>query len=56
MAKRSRSGELKGAISKRVQAKNPVTGKWVKLNVETGRIVSHKKTPGPYKNVRKKGN
>lgn len=54
MATRSKSGKLQGQVSKRVQALNPVTGKWVKINTQTGRIVSHKKTTGPYKNVRKK--
>ena len=54
MAKRDRSGKLKGPISKRVQALNPVTKKWVKINTDTGRIVEHKKSSGPYKGIRKK--
>lgn len=54
MAKRSSSGKLKGAISKRVQAKNPVTGRWVKIDKRTGKIISHKKSSGPYKGVSKK--
>ncbi len=54
MAKRDRSGKLKGPISKRVQALNPVTKKWVKIDTSTGRIVNHKKSSGPYKGVRKK--
>lgn len=54
MAKRGKSSKLKGAISKRVQAKNPLTEHWVKIDTKTGRIISHKKTPGPYKNVKKK--
>ena len=37
-----------------VQVFNPIIGKWVKINTQTGSIVSHKKTPGPYKNVEKK--
>ncbi len=54
MAKRDSSGKLRGPISKRVQAENPVTKRWVKIDTETGRIVDHKKSPGPYKSVRKK--
>lgn len=34
-----------------VQIQNPVTGKWVKIDTETGMIISHKKTEGPYKNI-----
>jgi len=54
MAKRGKSGKLKGAISNRVQAKNPITKKWVKIDTQTGRIINHKKTPGPYKNIKEK--
>lgn len=54
MARRGKSGGLKGPISKRAQAKNPITKKWVKIDTRTGRIVGHKKSPGPYKGVRKK--
>ena len=53
MAKRTSSG-LSGAVKDRVQVKNPLSGKWVKLDTKTGRIVDHKATKGPYKNVRKK--
>jgi hypothetical protein len=34
--------------------KNPVTDRWVKIDTTTGRIIDHKKSPGPYKNVKKK--
>lgn len=54
MARRDRAGRLRGPISKRVQVRNPVTKRWVKLDTDTGRIVDHKKSPGPYKNVRRK--
>jgi hypothetical protein len=43
-----------GAVKSRVQVKNPVTDRWVKIDTNTGRIIDHKKTPGPYKGVRKK--
>jgi len=41
-------------IKSRVQVKNPVTERWVKIDTTTGRIVDHKKTPGPYKGIKKK--
>lgn len=34
-----------------VQVKNPKTGRYVKIDRTIGRILSHKKTPGPYKNI-----
>lgn len=34
-----------------VQVKNPRTKKYVKIDRTEGRIVSQKKTPGPYKDV-----
>lgn len=44
----------RGAVKDRVQVFNPVTKRWVKLDTKTGRIVDHKKTPEPYKGVRRK--
>ena len=34
-----------------VQVKNPKTGRYVKIDRSKGRIVAHKKGPGPYKGV-----
>jgi hypothetical protein len=34
-----------------VQVKNPRSGKYVKIDRAQGRIVSYKKSSGPYKNV-----
>ncbi|SMD36225.1 hypothetical protein SAMN04488029_2782 [Reichenbachiella faecimaris] len=34
-----------------VQVKNPKTGRYVKIDREKGRIVAHKKSDGPFKNV-----
>jgi hypothetical protein len=34
-----------------VQAKNPRTNKYVKIDRSRGKIVSHKKSAGPYKGV-----
>jgi hypothetical protein len=53
MAKRDKSGKLRGAISNRVQVLNPVTKRYVKIDTARGRIIDHKKSPGPYKRVRR---
>ena len=55
MAKRDRRGQLVGQITNRVQVKNPLTGRWVKIDTTSGKIIEQKKTGGPYRNVRKKG-
>ena len=34
-----------------VQVKNPKTGKYVKIDRSQGKILSHKKSSGPYKGV-----
>ncbi len=34
-----------------VQTKNPKSGHYVKIDRSAGKIISHKKTTGPYKNV-----
>ena len=34
-----------------VQVKNPKTGHYVKIDRTEGKIISHKKSEGPYKNV-----
>lgn len=34
-----------------VQIKNPKTGRYVKIDRSKGRILSHKKSEGPYKGV-----
>ncbi len=34
-----------------VQVKNPRTGRYVKIDRSAGKIVAHKKSSGPYKNV-----
>lgn len=52
MAKNTGSGSRKGAVRDRVQALNPVTKRYVKIDTDTGRIIAHKKTAGPYKGVR----
>ena len=35
-----------------VQVKNPRSGRYVKIDRSAGRIVSQKKSPGPYKGIR----
>jgi len=37
--------------SKIVQTKNPRSGKYVKIDRSKGKILSTKKSPGPYKGV-----
>lgn len=40
------------AVKKKiVQVYNPKTKRWVKIDREIGKVVAHKKSPGPYKNV-----
>jgi len=34
-----------------VQVRNPRSGRYVKIDRSAGRIVSHKKSPGPYQGV-----
>ena len=34
-----------------IQTKNPITKRYVKIDVIDGHIVSHKRTKGPYKGI-----
>lgn len=34
-----------------VQAKNPRTNRYVKIDRSAGKIISHKKSTGPYKDI-----
>ena len=34
-----------------VQVYNPAIKRWVKIDRNLGKIVAHKKSPGPYKNI-----
>lgn len=34
-----------------VQIKNPISGKYVKIDRSAGRIIDHKTSDGPYQNV-----
>lgn len=34
-----------------VQTKNPRSGHYVKIDREAGKIISHKSSGGPYKNI-----
>lgn len=52
MGKNTGTGSRKGAVRDRVQALNPVTKRYVKIDTDTGRIIAHKKSAGPYKGVR----
>jgi hypothetical protein len=52
MAKNTGDGHRQGTVKNRVQMKNPVSGKYVKLDSSTGRIIAQKSTAGPFKGVR----
>ncbi len=45
-----------GAVKGRVQALDPHTGKWIKIDTGTGKIIADKKTVRPYKGIRKDDN
>lgn len=51
--KASRKTKKKGAVKGRVQALNPKTGRWVKIDTTTGCIIGRKKSEGAYKNIPK---
>lgn len=48
------TGSRSGPVKNRIQIKNPVTGRYVKIDTRTGRIIDHKKSKGPYKGIREK--
>ena len=52
MAVNTGKGSRAGSVSERAQLQNPITGKFIKLDTSTGRILAEKKTEGPYKGVR----
>jgi hypothetical protein len=52
MAKNTGNGTRQGAVKERVQALNPVTKRYVKIDTQSGRIIDQKKSAGPYKGVR----
>ena len=52
MATNTGQSPRKDTVGEKVQAKNPVTNRYVKIDTNTGRIIDHKKSPGPYKGVK----
>ena len=52
MAKNTGEGHRIGRVKNRVQALNPVTQRYVKIDTTTGRIMSQKKDTDPFKGVR----
>jgi len=52
VAKNTDDGSRKGSVKERIQAFNPVSGRYVKIYTQTGRIIDHKKSEGPNKGVR----
>jgi hypothetical protein len=47
-----KGGSKKGGSS--AQVRNPLTKRWVKVSTKTGRILSRKGSPGPYKGIKKR--
>jgi len=45
-------GYMKGAQRKRIQKQDPYSGSWIKYD-EHGNRLGEKKTPGPWKGVRR---
>jgi len=48
------AGRINNLMTKKkdiVQVKNPKTGKYVKIDRDAGKIISHKKSSGKYKGV-----
>ena len=39
-------------MKKIVQVKNPRSGRYVKIDLESGMILAHKKSEGPYKGIK----
>jgi hypothetical protein len=52
VAKNTGHNSRKGAVRERVQALNPVTKRYIKIDTNTGRIIDQKKSAGPYKGIR----
>ena len=48
------AGKIKKMKKDRVQLKNPITKRWVKVDTKLGRIIAHKRTFGSYKNIKKR--
>ena len=47
----TRVGRIMAKKKEVVQIKNPKSGHYVKIDRSAGKIISHKKTSGPYKGV-----
>jgi hypothetical protein len=54
MASNTKKGSRQGAVKDRVQVRNPVTKRWVKIDTRSGRIIDSKTSAGPYKGIKKK--
>lgn len=53
MATNTGKGFRRGAVRKRTQVENPVTGDWVKRSKEDGEFMDNKSDGEPFKGVRK---
>ena len=52
MAKNTGQGSRQGMVKDRVQILNPMTGRYMRIDLRTGRIIDSKETKGPYKGIR----
>lgn len=52
VAKNTGDGFRRGMAKSRAQLLNPVTGRYVKIDTQTGRVIDQKRTDGPYKGIR----
>ena len=52
VAKNTGDGYRRGMTKSRAQLLNPVTGRYVKIDTQTGRVIDEKRTDGPYKGIR----
>lgn len=52
MSKNTGEGHRVGMMRDRAQLQNPVTGRYVKIDTSTGRILANKKTPGKFAGIR----
>lgn len=52
MVEMSNSTDRTPTTKGRAQMLNPLTGRYVKIDTDTGRIIDTKKSPGPYKGIR----
>lgn len=53
MAKNTRNGFRRGAVTGRSQVRNPASDRWVKRDTATGRFLDGKADAKPFKGIRR---